>query len=122
MQYRGARMTGSQTYSRRDFLRRSCRGLTAAALGAPLLAAKASSSDFSFVVVSDLHYRDERCGEYLKRVAAHIEALRPRPAFVMLAGDLSDDGKAEEIRAVRQIFFALPMPVRVIIGNHDHLE
>jgi len=84
--------------------------------------AKESANALLFVVANDLHYRDERCGEWLGRVASHIGALRPRPEFVVLAGDLSEDGTRQQLGAVREIFSTLPMPVRAIIGNHDHTE
>jgi predicted MPP superfamily phosphohydrolase len=77
-------------------------------------------SAFTFAVASDLHYRDARCGDWLRRVADHVRAQRPRPAFLMLAGDLSEDGTAEQLTAVRRIFAPLPMPVKTLIGNHDH--
>ena len=108
--------------SRRSFLRTTAAGLAGTALSLQASAAAAEPGSFTFVVVNDLHYRDERCGEYLRRVAAAIRALHPRPAFVVLDGDLSESGRREELRAVREIFHPLPMPVRVVIGNHDYLE
>ena len=103
-------------------LRKAAVGL-GATLGLPRLgAARTDSGDFAFVVITDLHYRDERCGEYLRQVASRIRNLHPRPAFVVLAGDLSEGGKPGELRAVREIFHPLPMPVRTIIGNHDYEE
>ena len=79
-----------------------------------------SGAGLRFAVASDLHYRDSRCGEWLERVAAHIGRLRPAPAFIVLDGDLSEDGTSEQLGAVREIFRPLPMPVRAVIGNHDH--
>src|SRR4051812_14630882 len=108
--------------SRRRFPRPPAAGLAGPALSLPAPAAAAEPGSFTFVVVNDLHYRDERCGEYLRRVASAIRALHPRPAFVVLDGDLSESGRREELRAVREIFHPLPMPVRVVIGNHDYLE
>lgn len=106
--------------------RRALRLGAAAAAGAifrssETLAAHAED-DFCFVVVSDIHYRDDRCGEWLHRVTAQIRASRPRPAFVMLAGDLSESATAEQLGAVREIFRTLPMPMRAVIGNHDCTE
>jgi 3',5'-cyclic AMP phosphodiesterase CpdA len=114
-------MPPSGYFARRDFLRLGARAFAGAALAAPFQAQAArQSDDFSFVVANDLHYRDGRCGEWLSRVVTHIGTLRPRPEFVALAGDLSEDGSREQLSAVREIFSALPMPVRAIIGNHDH--
>jgi predicted MPP superfamily phosphohydrolase len=80
------------------------------------------SADFHFVVLNDLHYRDARCGEWLGRVAADIRALRPAPAFCVLDGDLAESGTRAQLGAVREIFTPLPMPLRVVIGNHDCAE
>jgi calcineurin-like phosphoesterase family protein len=79
-----------------------------------------AASDFSFVVANDLHYRDSRCATWFADVVANIGSLQPRPSFVVLAGDLSEDGQAEQLTAIRDIFSALPMPVRSVIGNHDY--
>lgn len=37
----------------------------------------------------------------------------------MLDGDLSEDGRAEQLGAVKKIFERLPMPIRAVAGNHD---
>lgn len=108
-------------HTRRRFLRLAAAG--AAGLAVPAHAAKdrrVTRSSFTFAVATDLHYRDSRCGEWHRRVAEHLRALRPRPAFLMLAGDLSEDGTAEQLTAVRHIFSALPVPVKTVIGNHDY--
>lgn len=105
--------------SRRDFLRWGAAALAAGRLEAP---ASDKPADFSFVVVTDIHYRDQRCGAWLERVTTAIRALRPQPAFVMLGGDLADEGTAEQLGAVRESFRTLPMPVRTLIGNHDYTE
>jgi len=107
-------------FPRRAALRIAAGALVGAVLPSCLASAGWSSGAFSFVVANDLHYRDARCGEWLTRVAAHIEALRPSPAFVVLAGDLSEDGTRPQLGAVHEIFRALSMPVRSIIGNHDY--
>ncbi len=78
--------------------------------------------DFHFVVVNDLHYRDAQCAPWFERVTASIRNLRPRPAFVMLAGDLSESGLSEQLGAVHEIFRVLPMPVHSVVGNHDCTE
>jgi hypothetical protein len=106
----------SSLSNRRHFLRL---GVCATAASLVPEAAAAPGADFSFAVLTDLHYRDARCGEWLERVATQLRSSRPRPAFVVLAGDLTDEGTAEQLGAVREIFRDLPMPVRTILGNHD---
>lgn len=101
--------------SRRAFLKA---GLAAAVAGHSAEAAT-TPADVSFVVITDLHYRDQRCGAWTERVAAQIRAMRPRPAFVVLAGDISDEGTREQLGPVREILRPLPMPVHTLLGNHD---
>ena len=106
--------------TRRAWLRLTTCGLAGATLAARSQAAGIPPvTAFSFVVANDLHYRDGRCATWLSDVVASIRALRPKPAFVVLAGDLSEDGQMEQLSAVREIFATLPMPVRPVIGNHD---
>ncbi len=116
-------MPPNRSLHRRSFLRLASVGTVAASLGLPASARNdpaRSDAPFSFVVVNDLHYRDERCTAWFQRVVARLAAMRLRPAFVMLAGDLSEDGTPEQLAAVQRIFAALPMPVRTVIGNHDY--
>jgi 3',5'-cyclic AMP phosphodiesterase CpdA len=111
----------SSHVTRRAFLRTSAAAFGAAA-AAPLLKAGGAESagEFSFVVANDLHYRDQRCAPWFEKVIASIRDLRPRPAFVVLAGDLSENGARDQLGAVRDSFKTLPMPIKTVIGNHDH--
>src|SRR5687767_7083280 len=104
--------------SRRDFLRTGGVATISTLAGSSAPAAWSETGEFDFVVANDLHYRDARCGVWLERVVASIGRLRPAPAFVMLAGDLSDEGTREQLGGVREIFRPLQMPVRAVIGNH----
>lgn len=116
--------------TRRRFLRLAATGAAGVALSSsaserpvtlsPGHLVTPSSATFTFAVAHDLHYRDARCGDWLRRVTDHLHALRPRPAFLVLAGDLSEDGTAEQLTAVRRLFAPLPMPVKLLIGNHDY--
>ena len=56
---------------------------------------------------------------YLARAVAHINALRPAPAIVLVTGDLVDAGMPEEYAYLRELLAPLAMPVYVIPGNHD---
>jgi predicted MPP superfamily phosphohydrolase len=118
------RMQPVQPITRRAWLR-----LTACGLAGATLTTRASgagtgigepASAFSFIVANDLHYRDARCAKWFLDVVANIRALQPQPAFVVLAGDLSEDGASEQLGAVQEIFATLPMPVKTVIGNHDY--
>lgn len=58
-------------------------------------------------------------GGYLTRAVAAIAACPTRPDVVLVTGDLVDAGSPEEYACLRDILSALPMPYRLIPGNHD---
>jgi 3',5'-cyclic-AMP phosphodiesterase len=51
-----------------------------------------------------------------------VAALQPTPAGVVISGDLADHGHPSEYAVLRELTAELPMPVRVMPGNHDDLE
>ena len=59
---------------------------------------------------------------YLKRAVDALLALDPRPDLVIVSGDLVDGGAPAEYARLRQLLASLPMPVRLIVGNHDRRE
>ncbi len=77
------------------------------------------AADFHFLVVNDIHYRDDQCGAWLEKVVAKMRSLREQPSFCVIAGDLSEHGETRELAAVSDIFGTLPMPVFNVVGNHD---
>jgi predicted MPP superfamily phosphohydrolase len=80
------------------------------------------AEEFSFLAINDLHFTDEHCGPYFQRVVKQIKAGGGGLDFCLLVGDLSEDGRAEQIAPVRDIFKTLGVPVYSVIGNHDHLS
>src|SRR5579872_5061470 len=58
----------------------------------------------------------------LARAIRELNALKPRPDVVVVTGDLTDHGRAEEYANLRSILAAAEMPVFVIPGNHDSRE
>lgn len=56
------------------------------------------------------------------RVIADLAALRPAPAAVIVSGDLTDCGTAEDYALVMAMLDTLPMAVLVVPGNHDRRE
>ncbi len=78
-----------------------------------------AGADLSFVVLSDLHCRDARCAPWMAAVVEHLRQLRPRPAFCVLAGDLTEHGTRCQLAAVKRAFWRLPFPVHAVPGNHD---
>lgn len=77
--------------------------------------------------ISDLHvrapgkllYKALDTGAYVARAVAAITACSSRADVVLVTGDLVDAGAPEEYAYLRDILSALPMPYRLIPGNHD---
>lgn len=59
---------------------------------------------------------------YLAQAIAELNALNPRPDVIVITGDLTDHGGAEEYANLRAILAAAEIPIYVIPGNHDSRE
>jgi 3',5'-cyclic AMP phosphodiesterase CpdA len=80
-----------------------------------------------FAQISDPHIR--RPGQlaygristapYLRVAVQSIMRLRQRPEAVVITGDLSDFGRAEEYEHLARLLAPLTMPVYLLPGNHD---
>lgn len=91
--------------------------------------AASSRADFTFVHLTDMHVTRRRWGD--KGYRACIESVRdlkPRPAFVLMGGDLAFDGCytpkddfEDQIRLYREISDGLGIPYHHCMGNHDVL-
>lgn len=57
--------------------------------------------------------------ERMRRAVEHVLALPAPPAVVLVSGDCTDHGTAEEFEHFRELLRPLSMPVYVIPGNHD---
>jgi 3',5'-cyclic AMP phosphodiesterase CpdA len=71
--------------------------------------------------ISDVHLNDAR-PEAAARLAAtidHVLRLPKLPDAVIVTGDIADHGTASEYSAARELLARLPVPVRVMAGNHD---
>ena len=58
----------------------------------------------------------------LRSVLARIERLEVAPAFIVVSGDLTDDGSAESYEVVNEVLSELGdggTPVLLALGNHD---
>ena len=54
-----------------------------------------------------------------RRVVADLAAFAPKLDAVLLTGDLTDGGSAEDYALLKDILAPLSMPVFVVPGNHD---
>jgi calcineurin-like phosphoesterase family protein len=56
---------------------------------------------FRFVVVNDTHYLSDECGAWLRTIFGKIKA--EKPDFCLHAGDLTEYGTEEHLKAVRDV-------------------
>ncbi len=98
-------------------LRLSGLGVLGLGLGAHSLLA-ADSPGFRFVVISDIHCRDERCHVWFHKVVTSMR--QHQPVFCLINGDLSESALPGQLAAVRDIFGSLGVPLYATIGNHDY--
>ena len=77
----------------------------------------------TLVQLSDLHLRAGEDGhgpaERLRRVVQRVAELQPRPAAMLLSGDLADEPSPAAYEQVRQLLAPLALPIHAIPGNHD---
>jgi 3',5'-cyclic AMP phosphodiesterase CpdA len=112
-----------QTMNRREALQRLSAGsLLMLGLWPGVLRAadKENSGNFRFLVINDTHYMSPECGAWLEGVVRQMKT-HEAVEFCLLAGDLVERGKREDLAAIRDIFQTLPVPTYVVIGNHDYL-
>ena len=76
--------------------------------------------------ISDLHITNDqdpvskrRNAQRLRQVLASIDGLKPRPAAIIISGDLVDRGEAEEYRELQGLLRDVTIPIYYGVGNHD---
>jgi len=80
-----------------------------------------------FAQLSDPHvsapgrlvYGRMETGRHLASAIARLDAVRPRPEFAIVTGDLVDFGTRAEYRELQRLLQASEVPIRLAIGNHD---
>src|SRR6516164_2875156 len=77
--------------------------------------------NFTFVWANDTHYVDEKDDGFLVRVMEKIKNSNPKPDFVVIGGDVTEKGTAQQYDGAQKAFRTLgDIPLRVVIGNHDY--
>ena len=104
-------------------LGQSAAGLLAAGLWPGCLAADESghSVDFHFIAVNDFHYLDKQCGPWFDHALKQMTGHKEKIDFILLLGDLAENGTQEQLGAVHDILKSVKLPVHVVVGNHDYL-
>ncbi len=126
-----------KTFSRRDFL-----GITAKVgaatmftgmfapsmnsmfgLGGVAEAATKKIKPFNFAVLTDAHLYDikgHKFDDILEKAVKDVNRMKPKPDFVLYAGDLGQSGKKAELVKGKKILDRLKMPYKIIPGEHDY--
>src|SRR5262249_31181302 len=108
---------------RRELMRMSAGALLAAGLWPGTLRAEdeAGPGDFHFLAVNDTHWTDRHGALWFDGLAKQMKGHAEKPELVLLAGDLSEDGKPEQLGPMRDFCKGLGLPVYAVPGNHDYL-
>lgn len=80
--------------------------------------------------ITDLHirprgkpaYRVSETNALTERALDAVMALRPRPAVLVITGDLTDCGLPEEYALLQSLLARLDMQVLMVPGNHDRRD
>ena len=73
-----------------------------------------------FVVFTDIHIGSKGREALARAAVADINAMAPE--FVVIPGDITEDGEPEQFRLVREILDGLASPYYVVPGNHDTVQ
>ncbi|HEC20504.1 MAG TPA: metallophosphoesterase [Gammaproteobacteria bacterium] len=78
---------------------------------------------FTFAILTDAHLydiKDHKFDDILRKGVADVNSMRPRPDFLLYAGDLGQSGKKAELLKGKKILDQLKMPYKIIPGEHDY--
>src|SRR2546423_12554566 len=74
---------------------------------------------FRFVHITDTHLSMKSNVEPIKNLVTQINAMTPRPDFVVDTGDVTEAGRPEELDRFLEATSALSIPFYCSPGNHD---
>lgn len=66
--------------------------------------------------VADVHFKREDQEENIR----HFEAVNEMADLLVLAGDLTNHGRVEEMEACLVVLEHVKIPIVAVLGNHDH--
>lgn len=81
-----------------------------------------------FLHLTDLHISHPRFNDAdllsdtvatLEAVIGMIGKIAPKPAFIVVSGDLTNRGETESYRLLAQMMAAIDIPIVYALGNHD---
>lgn len=72
-----------------------------------------------FAILTDVHVGSGR-DDLARAAVADINEIGPE--FVVIPGDITEDGEPEQFRAAKGIFDGLRCPYFVVLGNHDAVQ
>src|SRR5205814_226226 len=97
-------MASHRTITRRRMLRMGAAAALAAGVWPGRLCAGdvPETEDFTFVAVNDLHYMNEGCGKWLEGAFKQMKG-HEGVEFCLLVGDLVEDGRVDQLGAVKDV-------------------
>jgi len=73
--------------------------------------------EYSFIVITDIHIEDGDA-HGLEKIHTVIQN-NPEIKFAVFCGDITQNGAEQDINKIIEIVRPLPIPVYLVIGNHD---
>lgn len=82
----------------------------------------------SFIHLTDLHISAPELNDQnllsdttatLKTIVRLVQGMQPRPAFVVVSGDLTNHGDVASYRALQDMMAGIDVPIVYALGNHD---
>src|SRR5262245_3359303 len=63
-----------------------------------------NAGDFTFLVVNDLHFFDEECWSWFEEAVVSMKISARDAEFCLLCGDLTDNGRPDQLFGIRDAF------------------
>lgn len=83
---------------------------------------KREVTPFRFAIIADPHLYsgpDHKFDFHLIDAVAKVNAMNPQPDFVMVVGDIAQNGTEDQLVKGKKILSELKAPLKVIPGEHD---